>query len=62
MGASGIVLRTSTTAGGGVVACTGRPTYPTYNLVFKFHDRAKGALWDTAVDIGYGTGTSGYCV
>ncbi|OJT13461.1 hypothetical protein TRAPUB_9991 [Trametes pubescens] len=37
---------------------TSRPTYPRvlYDFVFKFHERAKGARWDTAVDIGCGTG------
>ncbi|KAI0659100.1 S-adenosyl-L-methionine-dependent methyltransferase [Cubamyces menziesii] len=35
-----------------------RPTYPRqlYDFVFQFHGRAKGARWDTAVDVGCGTG------
>ncbi|KAI0746703.1 S-adenosyl-L-methionine-dependent methyltransferase [Daedaleopsis nitida] len=35
-----------------------RPTYPRqlYDFVFKSHEAAKGARWDTAVDVGCGTG------
>ncbi|KAI0826705.1 S-adenosyl-L-methionine-dependent methyltransferase [Trametes gibbosa] len=35
-----------------------RPTYPRqlYDFVFKFHERTAGARWDTAVDVGCGTG------
>ncbi|KAI1798269.1 S-adenosyl-L-methionine-dependent methyltransferase [Ganoderma leucocontextum] len=35
-----------------------RPTYPRqlYDFIFKYHERAKGARWDTAVDVGCGTG------
>ncbi|TFK93422.1 S-adenosyl-L-methionine-dependent methyltransferase [Polyporus arcularius HHB13444] len=35
-----------------------RPTYPRqlYDFIFKHHERAKGARWDTAVDVGCGTG------
>lgn len=37
-----------------------RPTYPQqlFNLVFQYHERASGARWDTAVDLGCGTGES----
>ena len=36
-----------------------RPTYPKelFDLVFKHHERQLGARWDTAVDLGCGTGT-----
>ncbi|KAH9846163.1 S-adenosyl-L-methionine-dependent methyltransferase, partial [Lenzites betulinus] len=35
-----------------------RPTYPKqlFDFVFKFHERTQGARWDTAVDVGCGTG------
>ncbi|PCH37184.1 S-adenosyl-L-methionine-dependent methyltransferase [Wolfiporia cocos MD-104 SS10] len=35
-----------------------RPTYPKqfYDSIFRFHERAPGARWDTAVDLGCGTG------
>ncbi|OBZ78374.1 Trans-aconitate 3-methyltransferase [Grifola frondosa] len=37
---------------------SGRPTYPRqlFDFVFRFHERAPGARWDTAVDLGCGTG------
>lgn len=36
-----------------------RPTYPRqlFSLVFQYHERSPGARWDTAVDLGCGTGT-----
>jgi len=35
-----------------------RPTYPRqlFDFVFKYHERSKGARWNTAVDLGCGTG------
>ncbi|KAH9896778.1 S-adenosyl-L-methionine-dependent methyltransferase [Cubamyces lactineus] len=35
-----------------------RPTYPRqlFDFIFQFHRSAKGARWDTAVDLGCGTG------
>jgi SAM-dependent methyltransferase len=35
-----------------------RPTYPKrlFDFIFKYHESTKGARWDTAVDIGCGTG------
>ncbi|TBU31471.1 S-adenosyl-L-methionine-dependent methyltransferase [Dichomitus squalens] len=35
-----------------------RPTYPRqlYDFIFKYHERAKGARWDLAIDVGCGTG------
>jgi trans-aconitate 3-methyltransferase len=35
-----------------------RPTYPRqlFDFVFKYHERTKGARWDTAVDLGCGPG------
>ena len=37
-----------------------RPTYPRqlYDFIFKHHERTPGARWDTAVDLGCGTGPS----
>ena len=38
-----------------------RPNFPRqlYSLVFQYHERAQGARWDTAVDLGCGTGVFG---
>ncbi|CCM01784.1 uncharacterized protein FIBRA_03851 [Fibroporia radiculosa] len=35
-----------------------RPTYPRqlYDLLFRYHERGPGARWDTALDLGCGTG------
>ncbi|KAI0049342.1 hypothetical protein FA95DRAFT_1604467, partial [Auriscalpium vulgare] len=35
-----------------------RPTYPRqlYDFVFQYHERTRGAKWDTALDLGCGTG------
>ncbi|KAA1472724.1 S-adenosyl-L-methionine-dependent methyltransferase [Dentipellis sp. KUC8613] len=35
-----------------------RPTYPRqlFDFVFKYHERTRAARWDTAVDLGCGTG------
>lgn len=39
-----------------------RPTYPRqlFDYVFKYHERNKLARWNTAVDLGCGTGASLY--
>ena len=35
-----------------------RPTYPKqlFDFIFKFHERSKNVKWNTAVDLGCGTG------
>jgi len=37
-----------------------RPTYPKqlFDFIFRYHEGQRGARWDTAVDLGCGTGTS----
>lgn len=39
-----------------------RPTYPTqlFDFIFKFHERSKDAKWNTAVDLGCGTGQQSF--
>ena len=42
--------------------CAGpaRPTYPRqlFDYIFQQHERTPGARWDTALDLGCGTGLS----
>lgn len=35
-----------------------RPTYPKqlFDFIFKYHEQSRGARWDTALDLGCGTG------
>jgi trans-aconitate 3-methyltransferase len=42
-----------------VVYASSRPMYPKqlFDFIFKYHERQLGARWDTAVDLGCGTGT-----
>lgn len=48
------------------IYATFRPTYPRqlFDFIFQHHERTHGARWDTAVDLGCGTGAclcSGAC-
>lgn len=40
------------------VYAKGRPTYPQalYDFVFRYHEKTQSARWETAVDLGCGTG------
>ncbi|KIM80188.1 hypothetical protein PILCRDRAFT_73389 [Piloderma croceum F 1598] len=41
-----------------IVYASSRPTYPKqlFDFIFKYHERQPGSRWDTAVDLGCGTG------
>lgn len=45
------------------IYATFRPTYPRqlFDFIFQHHERTRGARWDTAVDLGCGTGKCLLC-